>query len=134
MLQWLKATGQGMSGHEGGPRFAAGSWEYRVIHAWIAAGARRDPSRAAAEQNEIHPQERTLVRPGESARLSVVARFTDGSSADVTSFCDFRPKDDAVVLVTPSGVVRGRKPGDTAPPGPGNLARGPRAARARSCP
>src|SRR3954447_18678503 len=45
-LVLLKATGQ--VPHDGGRRFAPGSWEYRVIRAWVAGGARRDPTRPAA--------------------------------------------------------------------------------------
>ncbi len=36
-----KATGQ--VAHEGGPRFAVGSDEYRILRAWIAAGTPLDP-------------------------------------------------------------------------------------------
>jgi hypothetical protein len=108
----LKATGQ--VPHDGGQRFAAGSWEYRVIRAWIAAGARRDPSRPAAETIEIHPREQILSRPGDRARLSVLARFADGTQSEITPFCDLRVRDDSVSEVTPNGTVHGLKPGDTA--------------------
>ena len=53
-LVLLKATGQ--VPHEGGQRFAPESWEYRVIRAWIADGARRDPARPAARAIEIRPR------------------------------------------------------------------------------
>jgi hypothetical protein len=100
--------------HEGGQRFTADSWEYRVILAWIAGGAKRDPSRALAERVSIRPSELSLGRPGGSCRLEVVARFTDGTEAEVTSFCDLRAGDDAVVEVAPTGAVRGLRAGDTA--------------------
>ncbi len=111
-LVLLKPTGQ--VPHEGGRRFAVGSWEYRVIRAWIAAGARREASRASADRIEVRPRELALGRPGDSARLAIVARFSDGSEADVTLFCDIHVKDDAVVAVDPAGAVRGLRPGDTA--------------------
>jgi hypothetical protein len=107
-----KATGQ--VPHEGGQRFPVDSWEYRVIRAWIAAGARRDPARAAAEQIEIRPSELSVARPGASAVLAVIAHFADGTQADVTRFCDVRARDDSIATVTQAGVVRGQKPGDTA--------------------
>ena len=53
-LVLLKATGQ--VPHEGGQRFTPGSWEYRVIRAWIADGARRDPARPAARAIAIRPR------------------------------------------------------------------------------
>jgi hypothetical protein len=107
-----KATGQ--VPHEGGQRFTVDSWEYRLIRAWIAAGATRDPNRAAVERIEIHPEAVVLGRPGCSVRLAVIARFADGAQADVTPFCELRVRDDAIASVEEGGEVRGRRPGDTA--------------------
>ncbi len=104
----------GLVPHEGGLRFKAGSWEYRVIRAWIAEGARRDPSRGQVERIEIRPVALNLQRPGCSARLSVVARFAAGDEEDVTPFCDLRVRDDAIAEAAPGGEVRGLRPGDTA--------------------
>ncbi len=111
-LVLLKATGQ--VPHEGGQRFAPGSWEYRVIRAWIADGARRDPARPALRALEIRPAESRLERSGATGRLTVVARFADGSQSDVTAFCDLRVRDTEVADVSNTGEVRGLKPGDTA--------------------
>jgi hypothetical protein len=108
----LKATGQ--VPHEGGQRFAPGSWEYRVIRAWIADGARRDPARPAPRAIEIRPPESRLERPGATGRLAVVARFADGTEADVTAFCDLRVRNTEVADVSNTGLVRGLRPGDTA--------------------
>ena len=111
-LLLLKPTG--LVPHEGGLRFKAGSWEYRVIRAWIAEGASRDPSRGAVERIEIRPAALSLQRPGSSGRLSVVARFAAGDEEDVTPFCDLRVRDDAIAEAAPGGEVRGLRPGDTA--------------------
>jgi Protein of unknown function (DUF1549)/Protein of unknown function (DUF1553) len=111
-LLLLKPTGQ--VPHEGGQRFTIDSWEYRVIRAWIAQGARRDSSRAAVEGIEIRPGLVNLERRGGVGRLSVVARFADGDMLDVTAFCDFRVRDDSVAAISAGGLVRGLRPGDTA--------------------
>jgi hypothetical protein len=111
-LLLLKPTGQ--VPHEGGQRFKVDSWEYRVIRAWIAEGAKRDPSRAAVERIEIRPAALNVQQPGGSGRLSVVARFADGDERDVTPFCDLHVRDDAVADVSLDGKVRGLLPGDTA--------------------
>jgi hypothetical protein len=111
-LVLLKATGQ--VPHDGGQRFTTGSWEYRVIRAWIAGGARRDPARPAPRAIEIRPAESRLERPGATGRLAVFARFADGTEADVTAFCDLRVRDTEVADVSNTGVVRGLRPGDTA--------------------
>jgi hypothetical protein len=111
-LLLLKPTGQ--VPHEGGQRFKVDSWEYRVIRDWIAQGARREPSPAGVEEIKISPAAIDLERPGGAGRLSIVARFAGGESADVTPFCDVRVRDDAVAVVSADGLVRGLRPGDTA--------------------
>jgi len=111
-LLLLKATGQ--VPHEGGQRFEPGSWEYQVIRNWIAQGARRNPARADVATIEIKPSELTLAKPGDTAKLSVIARFVDGTEVDVTRFCDLHAKDDAVAEVSPRGEIRGLRPGDSA--------------------
>jgi hypothetical protein len=108
----LKATGQ--VPHEGGQRFTVESWEYRLIRDWIAQGATRDSTQATVERIEVRPGPIVLERPGCSVRLAVIARFADGSQADVTPFCDLHVRDDAVVSLATGGEVRGRRPGDTA--------------------
>ena len=110
-LVLLKGSGQ--VPHEGGRRFAPGSWEYQVIRSWIARGAPRDPAAPAALSIEVRPREVALGRPGDSAPASVFARFADGSDADVTPFCDLRAGDDAVAEVLPGGGVRGLRPGSS---------------------
>jgi hypothetical protein len=111
-LLLLKASGR--VPHEGGQRFTADSWEYRVIRAWIADGARRDDRASPAEAIEIRPDAVAFAKAGETAGLSVVARFADGTRADVTPFCELRAKDDAVAGVLPGGRVRGLRGGETA--------------------
>ena len=60
-LVLLKATGQ--VPHEGGRRFTSGSWEYAVIRAWIAGGARRDPARPAHGRSRSGlPKHDSIVR------------------------------------------------------------------------
>ncbi len=108
----LKATGQ--MPHEGGRRFGADSWQYRVLRDWIAAGAPWQKGSGDVARLTLDPPECAFRKPGENGQLKVIAHFHDGSSEDVTPFCDFRTNDDAVAEVTPSGQVRSRQPGDTA--------------------
>jgi hypothetical protein len=111
-LLLLKATGQ--APHEGGPRFTPESWEYRVIRAWIAAGAQRDPAQPALEALALRPSALTLEHPSATGRLAVVARFADGAESDVTSFSELRARDADVAGVASTGVIQGLRPGDTA--------------------
>jgi hypothetical protein len=111
-LLLLKAAG--IVSHGGGRRFAKGSWEYQVFREWIAAGAKRGRGKHAVRRMEVMPAEHRLSGPGESVALRVWVEFADGSRADVTPFCDFRARDDAVADVSSGGTVRGLRPGDSA--------------------
>ncbi|HKI38325.1 MAG TPA: DUF1549 domain-containing protein, partial [Gemmataceae bacterium] len=100
--------------HEGGRRFAADSWQYRVLREWVAQGAGWLPGSGAVKRLDVTPREQVFTKPGESAALHVTAEYADGTRADVTPFCDFRARDEAVAEVSPEGAVRGVRPGDTA--------------------
>jgi hypothetical protein len=100
--------------HEGGRRFAPDSWEYAVVREWIAQGAQRRPGSGAVRRLEVTPPEYRLDGPGTAVALRVTVEFADGGRADVTPFCAFHARDDAVAEVSPAGQVRGLRPGDTA--------------------
>src|SRR5262249_51598538 len=100
--------------HEGGRRFARDSWQYRLLREWIVQGARWGPGDGNVRQVDVQPREHRFTQPGESVQLKVVVEFEDGTREDVTAFCEFRVKDDYVAEVSPTGDVRGLRPGDTA--------------------
>jgi hypothetical protein len=110
-LVLLKASGQ--VSHGGGKRFDRGSWQYRVIRAWIAQGAGRKAGSGVVKRLRIVPAEHAFAGPGESASLRVIAEFADDTRADVTPFADFRARDDSIAEVSHLGQVRGLRPGDT---------------------
>jgi hypothetical protein len=111
-LMLLKPTAQ--VPHEGGRRFDKGSWQYQVFREWIAQGARRTPGSSTVRRLDVYPREHLFQRPGQAVPLRVVVEFADGTRADMTPFCDFRVKDEAVATVSATGEVRGVQPGDTA--------------------
>jgi hypothetical protein len=108
----LKATAQ--IPHEGGQRFARNSWQYDVFRAWIAGGAPWRPGSGEVAALSIHPPEYAFTGPGQQGQLQVQARFADGTTEDITPFCDFRINDDVIAEVSPLGEVKSRQPGDTA--------------------
>ncbi|MCA9179058.1 MAG: DUF1549 domain-containing protein [Planctomycetales bacterium] len=100
--------------HEGGERFAAGSWQHRMLARWIAAGAEGVREPRTLQRLEIEPAEVLLAaRPataegtsGDAARpvpLRVMAIWADGSREDVTPLCRFRTNDDTLVTVDAAG-------------------------------
>jgi hypothetical protein len=110
-LLLLKATAQ--VPHGGGRRFGRDSWQYRVIREWIAHGCRCDPGSGLVRRLEVRPGEHAFRQPGEAVALKATVEFADGTRADLTPFCEFRAKDDAIADVSPLGEVHGLRPGDT---------------------
>jgi hypothetical protein len=111
-LLLLKATGQ--APHGGLTRFGKASWPYRVLRAWVADGARWSPGSGTVRALRVSPPEYAFAKAGQQGRLMVQATFANGEVEDVTSLCDFRTNDEAVVEVTRLGAVKSLRPGDTA--------------------
>jgi hypothetical protein len=107
----LKPTGA--MEHGGGVRFARGSWQYQLLRNWIMDGAQRLPGRGRISALEPSPPQFHLSKVGDSGRLTIHARFADGSEEDVSRFCEFRSNDDAVVVVNADGEIRATGAGDT---------------------
>jgi len=111
-LLLLKATGQVM--HEGGKRMEVGSWQYQLLREWIVSGFPRNKDNGTVKGITITPTEQAFTKPGETAQLTVTARFGDDSEVNITPLCEFRTNNDAVAEVTPLGQVLARQEGDTA--------------------
>lgn len=111
-LLLLKATGQ--VEHGGGARFSKDAWQYRIIREWIANGAPWSKGSGDVEKVILNPPDIAFKKAGENRQVQVQVRFSDGSLADITSFCDFRTNDDAVAEVSNMGLVKSLKPGSTA--------------------
>lgn len=111
-LLLLKATGR--VPHEGQTRFGRDSWSYQLLRDWIASGARWQAGSGSVRTIAITPPEYAFRKAGETGQLQVKATFADGTTEAITSLCDFRTNDEAVVEVTPLGALRATRPGDTA--------------------
>ncbi len=111
-LLLLKATGR--VPHEGQTRFGRDSWAYQLLRTWLTQGARWNKGSGEVRKILITPAEFAFPKPGETGQLQVKALFADGTMEPITSLCDFRTNDEAVVEVTPQGGLRAVRPGDTA--------------------
>lgn len=109
----LLTKGSGQIRHDGGARFSKGAWQYEIIREWIRQGAPRSKGSGDVVDIELTPKEYVFVQPAKPTNLKVVAKFADGSTEDVTPFCDFRVQDDAVARVGYLGDVTAVKPGDS---------------------
>jgi Protein of unknown function (DUF1549)/Protein of unknown function (DUF1553) len=101
--------------HGGGQRFAIGSDAYNLLLKWVQQGAlRSSPGEAKLDSVDLAQTDFTM-RPGESQRLRVTAKYSDGSTRDVTDLTSYLANEAAVIAVDAHGVMQaGSLPGETA--------------------
>jgi hypothetical protein len=99
--------------HEGGQRFAVGSWQHHLLRRWIESGAAGVEQPLVLSKLEIAPSEIVFNSQSEPVPVQVTAVWADGQREDVTPLCRFRSNNDAVASVDSSGVVTSAGPGDT---------------------
>jgi mono/diheme cytochrome c family protein len=91
--------------HGGGERFAVGSETYKLLVNWIRAGA---PYQATNEPTlagvTVEPNEHTHKKKS-ATPLIVKAKYSDGSTRDVTRLADFAVNDKEIANVTEDGVI-----------------------------
>ncbi len=111
----LLLKGAGQLPHGGGVRLPVGSEGYEVLREWIRQGM---PYDSDAEKKmvalEVTPSSGSMVKHGQQ-RLQAVARYSDGSTRDVTKLALFESNDKAMAEVDAEGLV-------TASDLPGNVA------------
>ena len=99
--------------HDGGKRMEVDGWEYRLLRAWIQAGAKRDPEELTLLKLEMTPPRIVFGKPGEAVSLKVVAEWSNGQREDVTPLCRFSTNDDNMARVSAAGQVTAAGAGDT---------------------
>jgi hypothetical protein len=109
--------------HEGKVRFAEGSRYHHTLVDWIAARApgplpaKEESDAAKLEILNGIPTGQTATRtlqPGESQQLLARASWAGGRTRDVTWLAQFFSNDQTVATVTPDGLVKAIRPGETA--------------------
>lgn len=103
-LLLLKATGQ--VPHEGGKRFEMESRYAQTLVRWIAEGAVSDLATAPKLVGlEVEPPLRTFPTPGQKHLLRVTARYSDGSTREVTADARYSSSSESVAVVDDNGQV-----------------------------
>ena len=98
-----KATGQ--VPHEGGTRFEIGSEPYKVILSWMKAGMPFHPDTdPKVIEVKVQPSEQ-LYKKGATQQLRVTAKYSDGSSRDVTPLAEYMSQDKEMATVDELGKV-----------------------------
>ena len=100
--------------HQGGVRFDRGSLQHDLLLGWVREGALSDvadPLRV--ESVHIHP-ENAVVQPGMQHQVQLIAKYSDGSTRDVTRLGIFTANTKRVASVDDAGLVRASELGETA--------------------
>jgi hypothetical protein len=98
--------------HVGGKRFRETDPGYALLRDWIAEGARPDPTPVPdCTGIEIEPRGAVLLRAGTGQQLSVLARFRDGSTRDVTALATYDTSNRDLATGDPTGHIRGHRRG-----------------------
>lgn len=107
-----KATGA--MPHGGGVRLTADEPAYKILHDYIAAGLpATPPNEPKIIGLDVTPLD-AMLQPNESAKLQVAARWSDGSTRDVTDWALFDARDATATEVTREGQITSLRPGKAA--------------------
>ena len=98
--------GLGIVQHTGGERFKPGSELYITILTWLKDGAPNDGTNVAkVVAVDIMPKAAVLAGTGAVQRLTVRAKYSDGTDRDVTSLAVFMSNNDVAAKVSDTGVI-----------------------------
>jgi hypothetical protein len=100
--------------HQGGLRFEVNSDYYRTIYNWIAQGVPYgDAGKDSVLSVDVTPRDIFMTKPGERAKLTVIARYADGATKDVTRDATVESNTPDVAMVDAvANSVRGERTGE----------------------
>ncbi|MEO2036976.1 MAG: DUF1549 domain-containing protein [Planctomycetaceae bacterium] len=103
----------GLVPHTGGKTMAVGGERYNTLVRWLTAGAPDDLGEVPSVVSvELYPKEAVLDGEGETQRLSVLAKYSDGTDRDVTSLAYFSTNNETSAEVDQSGIVTAHARGE----------------------
>jgi hypothetical protein len=92
--------------HGGGTRIEAGSWQYHTVMEWISGGAAGvSPGDPSIERIEVLPKH-AVLKPKDTLRVLVLARYTDGRVVDVSRLAKFVSSEAQVADVDEDGTIK----------------------------
>ncbi len=110
-LLLLKGTGQ--VPHQGGVRFSTDSQEYEILRAWLSGGVSKTIADSETLTSlEVTPRKLVAFEPQETVQLSVVAKFGEERTLDVSHLAVYETSN-FNATVDPQGLVTRVKYGET---------------------
>src|SRR5262249_28735673 len=111
--------------HRGGLVLRRGTPEYTILSGWLAQGApgpnandphviKLDVETRQAKTRLVASLRGWIFPPHAALQLRVLARFSDGSTRDVTHWTRFATNDEMIATVRPDGAVQMTGEGETA--------------------
>ncbi len=98
--------------HTGGTLFEKDSDSYQIILDWIKQGARPDSADTPAPTGiTFSSPEHKFAKPSETLQTVVHAAYTDGSTRDVTRWCEFTTSNESVASIDDKGFITTPKSG-----------------------
>ncbi|MFG0297315.1 MAG: DUF1549 domain-containing protein [Maioricimonas sp. JB045] len=92
--------------HTGGKRYAPESELNQIVLEWISAGTPKDPAdQATCTSIELYPRQAVLDGEGETQQVTVLARYSDGTTRDVTSLAAFFSNNETSAAIDDAGLV-----------------------------
>lgn len=99
--------------HSGGELFKPGTEYYNTLLNWLEAGASFDEGKVQKVVGiELYPKNAVLNGSDSKQRLTVRAKYEDGSDRDVTSLAYFSTNNDNSAIVSQDGLVTAKNRGE----------------------
>jgi hypothetical protein len=99
--------------HTGGSRFKTDSEYYGTILRWLQAGGNNDAGVVPkVESVELYPLSAVLDGADTTQKLTVRAKYSDGTDRDVTNLAVFLSNNDTAATVSPDGIVTAHERGE----------------------
>ncbi|WP_231746615.1 DUF1549 and DUF1553 domain-containing protein [Maioricimonas rarisocia] len=92
--------------HTGGKRYEPESELNQIVLEWISSGTPKDPAdQATCTSIELYPRQAVLDGEGETQQVTVLARYSDGTTRDVTSLAAFFSNNETSADIDDTGLV-----------------------------
>src|SRR5262245_24542815 len=109
----LIEKGLGLVTHTGGERFKKDTELYRTLMRWLEAGAPKDVTNVAKVVGlELMPKQAVLEGEGSAQKMTVRAKYSDGTDRDVTSLAVFISNNEPAAKVSETGVITAGQRGE----------------------